>query len=305
MSTKKITQDEFIKRCLAIYGTNFDYSQVLYKNMTTKVKVICNKCCNYWLVTPANHVGPRRSGCPTCKSKNSSLRSKKVFNLEWFVAKSNKIHKNFYDYSHTIYLDTDTKVLIICPIHGEFSQWPSDHMRGIGCSMCSGNRKKTTQDFIYEAKKIFPNYDYTNVEYSSAHSLITVGCPSHGLFTTKPNALLNKTGCGKCSVDRQLTTKIAKGIIRDPKDIPEYELYRRKVWQISNQQFNEHYYLINPHNLSRGYYYHLDHKYSIQQGWYNNVPPEIIGGWKNLQILPAKQNKRKSYKCSVTLEDIQ
>lgn len=39
---------------------------------------------------------------------------------ENFIKKANETHNNYYDYSKVEYVNTHTKVLIICPEHGEF-----------------------------------------------------------------------------------------------------------------------------------------------------------------------------------------
>ena len=37
-----------------------------------------------------------------------------------FIEKCKKIHNDRYDYSKFIYINANTKGMIICPIHGEF-----------------------------------------------------------------------------------------------------------------------------------------------------------------------------------------
>lgn len=39
---------------------------------------------------------------------------------EKFIENAINIHGNKYDYSKVNYIDTDSKVIIICKIHGEF-----------------------------------------------------------------------------------------------------------------------------------------------------------------------------------------
>ena len=46
-----------------------------------------------------------------------------------------------YDYSKVNYVNNRTDVIIICPIHGEFLQTPSDHFQGCGCSLCNKKSK--------------------------------------------------------------------------------------------------------------------------------------------------------------------
>lgn len=47
--------------------------------------------------------------------------------VQKFINKSIEIHSNKYDYSKVVYKNIDTKVSIICPIHGEFNQTPRNH----------------------------------------------------------------------------------------------------------------------------------------------------------------------------------
>jgi len=50
--------------------------------------------------------------------------------------------------------------------------------------------------------------------------------------------------------------------------------------------------------------YQLDHKYSISEGFKNNISPMIIGDIKNLEFIPWKENNTKRGKSSVNIEDI-
>lgn len=53
-----------------------------------------------------------------------------------FIEKAKKVHGDKYDYSKVEYVNSDTKVCIICPKHGEFWQRAVDHTIGRGCSKC-------------------------------------------------------------------------------------------------------------------------------------------------------------------------
>ena len=50
--------------------------------------------------------------------------------------------------------------------------------------------------------------------------------------------------------------------------------------------------------------YNLDHKYSIIEGFKNNVPPQTIGHIANLEMLPWKDNLSKQGNCSITLQEL-
>jgi hypothetical protein len=63
--------------------------------------------------------------------------------------------------------------------------------------------------------------------------------------------------------------------------------------------------VINPKNLKRGWKNnHVDHRYSISQGFKDRVNPFYIAHPCNLQMLKAKDNKRKNAKCDHTLEEL-
>ena len=60
-----------------------------------------------------------------------------------------------YDYSKVEYKDNHTKVCIVCPIHGEFWQTPSNHItRKSGCPYCSKVGKLNKDMFIKQSKEI-------------------------------------------------------------------------------------------------------------------------------------------------------
>lgn len=63
----------------------------------------------------------------------------KKMTQEEFVSKARQIHGDKYDYSKTNFSSTKRKVLIICPIHGEFYQLANNHIHGYGCVKCAQN----------------------------------------------------------------------------------------------------------------------------------------------------------------------
>ena len=63
-----------------------------------------------------------------------------------FFEKTKKVHGDKYDYSKVEYVNTNTKVCIICPIHGEFLQTPHNHIRGCGCPKCAAKIKGIVAD---------------------------------------------------------------------------------------------------------------------------------------------------------------
>ena len=61
---------------------------------------------------------------------------------EYFINKSNVLHKNKYDYSLINYINTSVKLEIICPVHGKFKQTPTHHFVNNGCKKCGDSEKQ-------------------------------------------------------------------------------------------------------------------------------------------------------------------
>ena len=71
---------------------------------------------------------------------------KDTLDTQSLIIKFVKIHGDNFDYSKVIYEGLTSKVIIICPEHGEFLQQPRLHLRGSnGCKICIQKRKKRKQ----------------------------------------------------------------------------------------------------------------------------------------------------------------
>jgi len=63
----------------------------------------------------------------------------------------------------------------------------------------SNAKRLTTDKFIFAARKIHCNiYDYSKVDYKSAHEKVCIICPKHGEFWQEPSNHLNGAGCPSC-----------------------------------------------------------------------------------------------------------
>lgn len=126
--------------------------------------------------------------------------------IEQFIAEAKNIHGDKYDYSRAVYIDANTKVTIICPIHGMFFQRPNDHIRGIGCKKCACDKRGKESrmrfsEFLTKAQKVHNNkYKYDESSFSGSHSLVVITCPIHGDFTQKAEKHLAGQGCSKCAL---------------------------------------------------------------------------------------------------------
>lgn len=129
-------------------------------------------------------------------------------NNETFIIKANIIHNNRYDYNLVNYCNFETKIIIICPIHGEFRQRPSSHLDGSGCSICSNNERLDTDNFIKKAEKVHNFvYNYSKVNYSNNKTEIIIICPIHGEFRQRADMHLQGHKCANCASNRLSTTE--------------------------------------------------------------------------------------------------
>jgi very-short-patch-repair endonuclease len=201
------TKEEFINKAIELHGDKYDYSKVNYVNISTKITIICKEHGDF-LQTPRKHF--MKQGCIKCGITTRANNQRSC--TEKFIEKSIKKHSDKYDYSKVDYIDSKTKVIIICKQHGEFVQTPNSHLLKQGCIKCAtvfnaNNRRCDKEEFIEKAITVHGDtYDYSKVNYENALKKITIICKQHGEFVQTPNKHLMKQGCIKCSGKYSNTT---------------------------------------------------------------------------------------------------
>jgi len=90
----------------------------------------------------------------------------------------------------------------------------------------------------------------------------------------------------------------------DPILLPKFERYKNIVYKETAETLKIYKDKIRKINR-RSREFQLDHKYSIYEGFINDVDPKIISHWKNLEVIPASVNASKQSKCSITIEELQ
>lgn len=184
---KVVTTEKWIERAILKHGNKYDYKNSIYLGCQKPINIIC-PIHGEFTTLPMNHL--QGHGCPECGKLISS--KKQASNVNSFIDEANKIHNYKYDYSKVNYVNNRTKVIIVCPTHGEFLVTPNSHLsRHSGCPKCGreevGNKKrKTLEEFIKEAREVHGyKYDYSKVIYKNTHSKIKIICKKHGEFLNK------------------------------------------------------------------------------------------------------------------------
>lgn len=190
MKKARINTEEFIRRSILLHGNKYDYSKTIYLASNKKINIIC-QIHGEFMQSADEHM--RGRGCKSCGSQK--------YNTEKFIEEANKIHNAKYDYSLVNYTKSSERIIIICPIHGQFNQISNNHLIGQGCLKCSGSEKLTAESFINKAINVHGNkYDYSLVEYVNSKVKVKIVCPKHGIFEQKPDLHTNhKNGCPKCA----------------------------------------------------------------------------------------------------------
>jgi hypothetical protein len=189
--SKKITTEEFIRRSINKHDNRYDYSLVEYRTNKLVVLIVCKE---HGVFEQAPHSHINGVGCKKCSDDSKKITT------EEFIKKSKKIHGDRYDYSKCVYVNSSSKVNIICKEHGLFEQTPHNHLKPQGCSKCNGGVVDNVNEFIKKSKKIHgERYDYSKCVYVNSSSKVNIICKEHGLFKQKPNNHIGKGyGCSKC-----------------------------------------------------------------------------------------------------------
>lgn len=190
--TKRLTTEQFNKRCDIIHSGKYDYSLVKYINARSIIIIICNNHGEFHQ-TSASHLSGR--GCFLCGVINNTHTTSD------FVYNAKLIHGGKYAYDKVQYITAKHKIIITCNNHGDFNQIPNSHLGGSGCYECGVDaRRSTLEHFIIKSNIIHKNkYDYSLVEYNNGSTKIDIICPIHGKFKQGPNDHLSGKGCASCA----------------------------------------------------------------------------------------------------------
>jgi hypothetical protein len=229
---KKYSTETFIQQAKTKFGDDsFDYSLVNYHDSHTPIKLICKKHGEF-IQKPHLHLSSKK-GCRKCgfECRNDKTKS----NNKSFIEKARKIHVNNYIYDKVNYITCMSKVIITCPIHGDFRQRPNDHLNKKGCPRCAeqsnGEKSRYSMEiFIEKAKKVWGDkYTYENSKYIKSDIPIAITCKNHGDFYPTPNNFLMGSSCQKCAYkengekSRYTTEEFILKAMKKHKNIYSYE----------------------------------------------------------------------------------
>lgn len=159
MRNKSIDElrNDFITKAVFIHGEKYDYTDIVYVNCRTKVKIKC-PIHGEFEQYPMSHI-THKQNCPIC--------AKTSMNTETLVKRFITKHGDRYDYSKVKYTGRDCYVIIGCETHGDFTQRYDSHAKGYGCHKCLNSlgekeieKYLTEQEISFNAQHKFSNCKY-------------------------------------------------------------------------------------------------------------------------------------------------
>jgi hypothetical protein len=177
-----------------------------YEKCKKDHKWICKCACgNYQVKTSGNLKAKDKNPkqCWECTKKDKIPESG-----EKFLKKASKVHGDFYNYDSVVFKGDRVKVVIHCPLHGEFEQTPNSHVSGQGCRTCgrlkaNRNHRNTYEEFLKRCRDAHGDtYDYSKSSYTNSGKKVVIVCKKHGEFSQIPKAHWKGNGCPVCRYEK-------------------------------------------------------------------------------------------------------
>lgn len=235
---KRLTDEERIAKFHEAHNSYYLYDRMVYIGPRDPIEIGCPEHGYFWQSCNTHMSG---SGCPECGKKktlekhlsNNIRKSQdspnKIYDLKSFIQICSKIHNNKFGYLKSVYTGYNKKIIITCPIHGEFETTPRTHFKGHECKKCSieNSRHKIaegkkaiglatdTSSFIFKAKKVHSKskygITYGDSIYVNSKTPLILNCPIHGQFYQAPDKHLVGHSCPKCRVgDSSIERKVSE-----------------------------------------------------------------------------------------------
>lgn len=199
---RKLTTFEFIEKAKKIHNNKYDYSKTEYIKSKIKICIICHIHGEFWQ-TPNTHL--LGAGCPDCAGTKRS-------NISSFIEKAKFLHNNKYDYSKVNYVNAHTKIIITCPIHGDFLQTPNKHLKNHNCPKCNISKGElrirnwlTINNIQFEEQKTFKNCINPNTNYKLRYDFYL---PEHNLLIEFDGIQHFRPSTFNGKIDKEQTLKL-------------------------------------------------------------------------------------------------
>jgi hypothetical protein len=193
------------------------------------------------------------------------------------------------------------KLEIECNIGHRYFSSLDNFIHGKRCPICANTRRSTARKTITidYVKNYVSKFGYTCIsdKYILSNKKLDMLCQYGHKINITWNNFQSGYRCKLCSTHNRRKYSI--------ENTSSYKYYKEYIDLETNKNYIIYYYTINPNKLPRTYTeYHLDHKYSIADGFRNSIDPNLIAHPVNLQMLYWKDNIAKHDKSCITLDKL-
>lgn len=187
------TFDSFVSAAKDRHGDKYEYPTQPMANSRSMVRLICPAHGDF-SIRAYSHLNGQ--GCRACGYETNGKRSQ--IGLSEFLRRARAVHGDTYEYLSGL-SGLHCNMRIACPIHGEFSQTPHNHLAGAGCPRCVGkiSRGETeVADFIRSLGLEVVTSDRTVIapfEVDVHVPSLRVGVEYNGVWFHRDDLVGNKT----------------------------------------------------------------------------------------------------------------
>jgi hypothetical protein len=248
-----------------------------------------------------------------------------------YELKKQKAIKRFKDRNPQIYTDTAVEGVdyIVCPVtNARMIMMKSTHItKTLGMTveefdkLYPGFVKGSTsrvENLKTAANKVDPSTGLTVAKMAGLKTKETLSIPDENGVTgyqklgqkTRATHMSNVNEHGQNGYSQLASkaiikgnaTKVANGLIMSPEDRDDFYRYKIVVTTLTERLRKQ---------LTTGYCtglagepgaYHIDHVYSISNGFKNGISPLVIGNIANLKMIPWEENIEKHAKSAISIE---
>lgn len=195
---RSISQEDYINKCIQLYGDKYDLSETIYTGYSDKIKVIC-RIHGPFYISAIEFL--RRHGCQKC------VGNYQMSNEEYIEALK-QVHGDRYDLSLVDFKGTKHRVIGICKDHGQFTLQADNFLKGGNCPQCArliaiDKTKLSQEEVVQKFREIHGGrYGYRNFIYKGSMIKGQIDCEKHGPFLMSYTAHYSlKFGCPKCGIE--------------------------------------------------------------------------------------------------------
>ena len=260
-----------------------------YRGTYFKLKLQCDKKHIYKTTWHSLQEGSR---CPTC----SGNEKKTIEEIKEYVEKFG------YKCLSEEYINGCTKLEFGCKNNHIFLMTWNSFQQGTRCPYCIGVKKKT----IEEVKEYIEEFGYKCLSdtYIGSKIKLRLECDRGHKYEATWCVLQQGYRCPICKIENRSGENNYNWRNYTENDRENMIFYRAETTRLSNINYVKYFYFINPNKLKRGNEYHLDHIYSVIDGFNNGIPPKIIANPYNLRILHYVENISKHSNSHMTLSQL-